>query len=284
MHWLAHGLTERQLAKIYHVGATSVHRAIHEGLPALKTLAQDAIQLPRGESLLDTMAAFEIKSGLPMCAGGLDGTFMKIRKPERWGDTYWCYKTTVLYITIMAVVDCEGLFTYVDAGRAGCLGDAFTWNHCSLKQAIDSDRLLNEHQQIVGGTVVRPYLVADSAFALTSRLLKGFQHPPTPGLQAAFNSAVVSARRCTEIAFGHLKGRWGILTRNNISDPNFAADVAIVCCGLHNICLRANSQHHAGWLPEDGDNAGNVGAAHEHDGAGNAQVVRTALAHYVFQG
>ena len=85
-----------------------VHKAIHSGVKALKAVAMDAISFPRGEKLKDVIAEFEDLSGPPFCAGAIEGTFMKMRKPSDWGDSYWCYKNCAANI-IMAVVDCQDL-------------------------------------------------------------------------------------------------------------------------------------------------------------------------------
>ena len=39
-------------------------------------------------------------------------------------------------------------------------------------------------------------------------------------------------------AFGHLKGRWRVMSKTLLNDLIFAAKVATVCCGLYNIFQR----------------------------------------------
>ena len=64
------------------------------------------------------------------------------------------------------------------------MGEAFTFNHSSLKEKIDAGEWLEGQAQEVQGRLVRPYLVADSAFALTQSLIKGYDYPPAPGHHA----------------------------------------------------------------------------------------------------
>ena len=131
------------------------------------------------------------------------------------------------------MVDSEGLFTYVDAGRAGSLGDAFAYNHSGLKAKIEAGEWLSEeHSQVVNGMNIRPYLVADSVFALSKTLIKGYDYPPAPGHQRSFNGAVVRAQRVVDVAFGRTKGRFHVLVNNFLNDPDFAGDVALLCCAL----------------------------------------------------
>ena len=71
------------------------------------------------------------EAGLPLCAGAMDGTLM-ILKPSLWGDSYYCYKSFIA-IVILAVVDARCIFTYIDAGRAGSMGDTCTYNHSFIE-------------------------------------------------------------------------------------------------------------------------------------------------------
>ena len=80
---------------------------------------------------------------------------------------------------MLATLDARGLFTFVDARRAGSLGDAFTCSNSQLVKKVEDHRLLNEQIRKVGNT--SPYIVGDSAFAKSQTLVKGFPYPlPSP--------------------------------------------------------------------------------------------------------
>ena len=82
-------LTEASLAHEYCLGESTVYLIVHEvAAVPLDLLLKDSIVFPTGQKLLDVMAKFERKSRLKVCAGALDGTFMKIRKPSEWGDAF----------------------------------------------------------------------------------------------------------------------------------------------------------------------------------------------------
>ena len=114
-------------------------------------------------------------------------------------------------------------------------------------------------------------------------LIKGFQYPPQPRLQANFNEAVNAARKVSEIAFGRLNGRFHILD-NHINDPLFASDIALSCAALHNICERAKCPgFETSWFPDETLYSGRahspavqaIAAVHE------GPAVRSALATYI---
>lgn len=78
-------------------------------------------------------------------------------------------------------------------------------------------------------------MVADSAFRLSPTVLKCFDVDHPKPQQHSVNYAVIRTRREVDQAFGSLKGRWKVGCVSQLNDPIFAAKVATVCCGLHNI-------------------------------------------------
>eukprot|EP00117_Sycon_ciliatum_P039940 scpid76492/ scgid29430/ Putative nuclease HARBI1; Harbinger transposase-derived nuclease len=197
------------------------------------------------------MTGFEDLANLRLCAGAIDGTFVHIKKPALWGDTYWCYKNFIAII-MLAVCDHRCQFTFVDVGRAGCVGDAFTYRESSLRRLITSGEWLSEYAEDLDGVTVKPYLIGDSAFPLEQQLLKCYDRPTVPH-HIRFNRALTSTRQKIKNAFGFLKGRWHILTDNYIRDPGFMKDVSLVCAALHNVCQRANCEYYSTWTVEEGN-------------------------------
>ena len=129
LHWLAHGMTFDQLGEQYCTGASTAHSIVHGAIAVLKaSLVPTAIKFPSGTELDNVMAGFRDLAQLPMCAGAIDGTFVHIKKPALWGDNYWCYKNFIA-IHMLAVCDHRCQFTYVDVGRAGCVGDELLVEH-----------------------------------------------------------------------------------------------------------------------------------------------------------
>ncbi|XP_065175529.1 uncharacterized protein LOC135805424 [Sycon ciliatum] len=283
LYWLAHATTQDELANLFGVGQSTVHGILHDGVDTLAVhLGKKSIVFPKGEDLKRVISGFKRICKLPMCAGAIDGTFMKIIKPSVWGDSYWCYKSYPAII-ILAVVDADGIFTYVDVGRAGSLGDAYTFNNSSLKRKLQTRSWLQSTTKLISGHRIKPYLLADSAFGASEHVVKAYKHPPQPGQQATFNSAVNKGRKVVEQAFGRLKGRFAVLTRSFVRDPEFAARVALLCSALHNMCTRGNVEFFDSWLPDRAEYTGDgEQAADANNGAGgSAEVVRKALTTYI---
>ncbi|XP_041376478.1 uncharacterized protein LOC121388977 [Gigantopelta aegis] len=70
--------------------------------------------------------------------GALDGKHVHIRCPAKGGSLYYSYKG-FHSIIMMALVDAEYKFMWIDIWTAGSHSDAQVFNHSELKDAIDID-------------------------------------------------------------------------------------------------------------------------------------------------
>lgn len=174
LDWLASGSTYKSLADKYDISAASCTQIIHAGVTHFHaTAVDDAIRVPAGDELDYVMKRFEELCHLPGVCGAVDGTFVEIAKPVEYGNMYWCYKH-MYAITVLAVVDHAGCFSFVDAGMHGSAGDAAVWSQCLLRERLFAGQVYVADELDVRGTDVLPYLVADAAFALHPRVMKCF--------------------------------------------------------------------------------------------------------------
>ena len=163
IYWLSHGLSFYSIALLFGIGKSTVVEIVHDAISVMKVyLVPKVCKFPTGRKLRKTMSQFKTLCGLPRCAGAIDGTFMKILKPTcDFSDAYWCYKKFPAII-LLATCDANGVFTFVDAGRAGSLGDAATFQASTLCNKIDNDEWLKIAERAPGrneisGTYIRPY-------------------------------------------------------------------------------------------------------------------------------
>lgn len=246
LSYLAHGHKQTQLATMWDVSQPSVSNIIADGIAVFKQhMVRAEIRAVAGEAAQKVAEDFKKEWGLPNCIGAVDGTFFHIQQPSGWGDAYWCYKR-MYGIIVLAVCDPHMLFTYVNAGSPGSVGDAAVWNACSYKKALfDGDFDFDWQNNSPAGlgsadTPVKPFVVADSAFALEDRVIKCYDDPEAATLPSdvnemkLLNEAIIRTRRLIECAFGRLKQRWNVIVFNRIKCPREAKDVALICCALHN--------------------------------------------------
>ena len=75
---------------------------------------------------------------------------------------------------------------------------------------IASGEWLVHSPRTFAGVNVKPVIVADSAFFLSSTCMKCYE-VDQPAYKCSFNCSLMRARRVVEEAFGRLKGRWKIM-------------------------------------------------------------------------
>jgi hypothetical protein len=249
LRWLAVGGMYQPVAANFGLADSTLLQFLEVVVQAInRRLAPQLITLPTSkEAVEETIHDFYVLSkGLPMCVGAIDGTVVSFRKPEGpFGYKYWSYKHRECSLLILGVVDACGRFTYVSPSNPGSQGDAGVFALSSLKKALEDKSLYGEelaHTFRLPSTseerAISPYIVADSAFACTTYMLKPYKETSAMSrMERDFNKALCRARRVVECAFGRLKGRWRVLAgRVGTADPDFFAEVALACCVLHNYC------------------------------------------------
>ena len=176
------------------------------------------------------------------CLGALDGKHIKIQCPKGGGSLYYNYKGFHSVI-LMALVDADYRFIWVDVGSNGSAGDAQVFNGGKLKQAIVTgslnfpppDALPNDDKEI-------PYfIIGDDAFALQKWMMKPFSLRILTKSQRIYNYRLSRARRIVENAFGILAHRFRCLLSTMQQDPKNVAAITLTCITLHNL-LRNKSK------------------------------------------
>ena len=197
-----------ELAALYAIRKSTVVAVVHQGIAILRErLIHDAILFPTGAELEQVILDFESLCGLPCCGSAIDCTLMLIKKPSDFGDTYYCYKHFTAII-VLGCVDARGIFTYVNAGRLGSVGDSYTYRHSLLYQRIANGEWLSHSPRIIEGVSVKPFLLADATFPLESSCMK------------CFDMGNVPQKR--------LKGRWKVMDGQcRVNDPVFVS--GLVC-------------------------------------------------------
>ena len=121
---------------------------------------------------------------------------------------------------ILACVDARGVFTYLNAGNLGQVGDGTTLNTSRLPDKISRRKWLGSHSAVVDEVEFSSYLVWDDAFALLLNMLKCYPDPATKEHQKAFNYRLMPTHRVVKPAFGRLKGRFHIIDKMLSQTPS----------------------------------------------------------------
>ena len=180
------------------------------------------------------------------CVGALDGKHVMIRAPPNSQSLFYNYKG-FFSINLMALVDADYRFIFIDVGNYGSNGDSGVFKASKFGQ-----RFLNKELNIPAPKQLPNYpqggalphcLVADEAFPLRMDLLRPFAKPRTGRISypnTIFNYRLSRARRIVENAFGILAQRFRVFDRRLCMDDNNAIKVVNATCVLHNYLCTAN--------------------------------------------
>ena len=100
----------------------------------------------------------------------MDGKYINIKQPKNNGSYFFNYKGT-FSIVLLALVDANYKFIYVDIGCNGRISDGGVFRNSSLSTAIDENILNIPPARKVGASVLPYVIVADDAFPLKQNLV-----------------------------------------------------------------------------------------------------------------
>ena len=236
---------------------------------------------------------FQQRWNFPLCLGAIDGKHVVIKKPLLSGSTFYNYKQTCS-IVLMAVVDFDYKFTFVDVGCQGRIGDAGVFQNSDFYNALETNTLnIPGPTQLPGSDVVSPYVfVADEAFPLKTYMMKPFARRGLNTTERVFNYRLSRARRIVENAFGILAARFRVFRAPMEVAPEKVKCIVLAATVLHNF-LRTKSQQSitegttTSQFQEDLDDEINKSLGMRHmrpcvakNVSRDAKTVRTKLAEY----
>jgi hypothetical protein len=242
------------------VGKATVYEAFHEVVNALYEKRNDYIKFP--ETVAETAASihtFTPFTDLPVVAGAIDGTHIKIKAPKENAADYFS-RYHQHDVTLQGIVNGRKLFIDAAAGYPGSLHDSRVCRNSTIYQrAENGDVLAAGPMHRIGSREIQPYLLGDSAYTIAPWLQKPYPEGTRDPDEIAFNYQLSKARVKVECAFGILKSRWRILDYvTEGRNVGFISKIIIASCIF---CILAGDE----W--EDEDNRGN-------DGPNNNNVLR----------
>ncbi|CAF1619195.1 unnamed protein product [Adineta ricciae] len=151
------------------------------------------------------------------------------------------------WVVMLATVNSDLLFTYVNVGAPGRCNDASIYSRCILSEIIE-DPIYSKYSMKVNNVAIQSHLIADSAFALNKTLLKPFAYRvDMPKPHSTFNYRLSRARCSVERAFGALKNRFRLLHRKLEFDLKNTINIIKTAAILRDICCLNNDQQDIDW-------------------------------------
>ena len=204
---------------------------------------------------------FNQKWNFPNCLGALDGKHIMMQAPPNSNSLFYNYKG-YFSIVLMALVDADYRFIFIDVGNYGSNGDSGIFKNSHLGEAFAAKQLhVPSPKRLPGypeGGALPHCFVADEAFPLRMDLMRpypnGKKKDRLPYDKSIFNYRLSRARRIVENDFGILAQRFRVFDRRlQVYDHNVIKIVNATCV-LHNyLCTaRMDVANVMGHLNPDG--------------------------------
>jgi len=253
LRFLATGNSYHSLAFSFRVA----HNTISLFVPAVcdaivEEYREEQFNTPTTEAAWQEVAnKFATRWNLPHCCGALDGKHVRIRKPHKSGSLYYNYKG-YCSIVLLALVDADYKFLWVNVGSPGSNSDCGIFNRSSLEPALREGTLgLPRPSPLPYDDRPIPYfMVGDDAFPLREYMVKPYSYAVLNHDQRIFNYRLSRGRRVVENAFGILAARFRCLHTTMILTPRNAVSVTKACIVLHNVLRDLNPRRDAGVLQD----------------------------------
>ncbi|XP_066971926.1 uncharacterized protein [Macrobrachium rosenbergii] len=143
LRYLVAGETQASLVCQFQISAPLISSISPEVFRAIyQVLKPTYFKLPTsGDEWHQVASSYYSQWNFPMCLGALDGKRVLIAKSPNTGSEYYDYKGH-FSIIMLAVVDADYKFLYVDAGACGRASDGGVWEKCNLKEAVENNLIL----------------------------------------------------------------------------------------------------------------------------------------------
>lgn len=184
---------------------------------------------------------FATRWNFPHVIGALDGKHIRMTSPPASGSFFYNYKN-FFSIILMAVVNANYEFIFIDVGAEGKASDGGVWKKTSLFDYMtDENNPLNVPQPALIPGIREPipyFLVGDDAFAMTPSLLKPYAAQGISARNRIYNYRLSRSRMVVENAFGILTTRFRIFRKEITMHPAGTEKVVLACSVLHNFLRR----------------------------------------------
>ncbi|CAF2084705.1 unnamed protein product [Rotaria magnacalcarata] len=238
----------RTVGHLFGIGKSTASEILHDICSVLIGLFfHRLVKFPNTDlEIQETINGFSTKYGHSLCVGALDGSHIAIKPPLGQEIDYFNYKKHHSVI-LLATVNSDLLFTYVNIGAPGRCNDSSIYNNSTLSSLMQHP-IYQNHVLVINNVKVQSHLIADSAFSLSSTLLKPYADKPNmPKCQSLFNYRLSRVRCSVERAFGCLKNRFRLLHCKMEYELGNAINLIKAATILHNICISSGDKVEIDW-------------------------------------
>lgn len=236
----------KDLHYTFRIGNTTISTIIRITCKKLwEVLLLECFSVITTDVLEETSQKFYNYANFPHCVGAIDGKHIRIIKPDNSVSTYYNYEDFFSFV-LMAVVDADYCFVFVDTGAPGSNADSTIFKNITFWNALKCNSIKLPNEKILSGSTLPPVpyvLVADEAFGLLQIIMRPYGGQFLSVQKRIFNYRLSRTRRYVECAFGILTNKWRILNRALDISITLSIDIVKACCILHNLVRKRDSHH-----------------------------------------
>ena len=255
IRYLATGESYTSLSCQFRVGRSTISKFLPEVCRAIQDeFTREYLKCPTTpDEWKELEREFRIRWNVPHALGALDGKHVALKKPKNSGALYHNYKG-FFSIVMLALVDGQYKFRWVDVGTEGSCSDSQIFNASQPKRRIEDGRIgFPDPAPITqGGRDVPYFILADDAFALKTWLMKPYGRRLLTREERIANYRISRGRRVVEHAFGILVSRFRVMRTTIELPPETVREVVMTCVVLHNILRSQYQGQPAGQQPGGG--------------------------------
>ncbi|CAH1972161.1 unnamed protein product [Acanthoscelides obtectus] len=171
LDFLSSGISYRRLSHFYRVSRFSLSKFIPEVCEEIFKALKENIKIPNNaEEWAKIENGFRKKWNFLLCCGAIDGKHMHIIAPGNIGSMYFNYKK-VFSIVLMALVDDDYCFRYVDVAACGMASDGSVFKNCSIYKKLENNLLVYNYR------LSRARQIVENAFGILVSRFRIFQKP-----------------------------------------------------------------------------------------------------------
>lgn len=201
------------------------------------------LQLPETENeWLAVAKEFEENWNFPHAIGAMDSKHVCLQAPLNSGTEFYNYKH-FSSIVLLALVDANYNFMYVNVGCQGRISDGGVFKNTSLYRNLENKSLNLPKPEILQTpyNMKVPYMIlCYKAFALSEYTMKPFSGNPERGsIERIFNYRLSRARRVVKNAFGILSSVFRVLRKPMLLEPEKDTKVVLATIYLHNFLRKS---------------------------------------------
>ena len=239
LRFLATGDSYVSLQYNFRVAHNTISGIVPEVCRAIATVFKDELKVPdTREDWLKVAHGFQQRWNFPNCIGAIDGKHIRLRNPSKGGSHYFNYKK-FFSMVLLAVVDSEYRFLFIDVGACGSESDSGIFAQTRLRKLVEKRMAgIPEASPLPGeetGNACDYFFVGDDAFPLRHYMMKPFPSRMLTHKKRIFNYRLSRARRTVENAFGIMANRFRVFHTSICLHPDNAEAVIIASCVLHNM-------------------------------------------------